>query len=90
MAIDAGQGKSAAELELARLKWRCRRGMLELDLLLQPFVETCYGQLPEEEREQFHELLDLGDQQLLGYLLKQEEPQDGRWANVISKIRNSV
>ena len=77
-------------LEYARLKWRCRRGMLELDLLLQPFVEKVYPALSEQERHVFHELLDLGDQQLLEYLLKKEEPQDGRWIDVISKIRDSV
>ncbi len=88
--VEFSAPKSAAELELARLKWRCRRGMLELDLLLQPFVENRYSQLPDEERAQFHELLDLGDQQLLGYLLDKEAPPNGQWANVISKIRDSV
>ena len=87
---DVVEAKTAEELEYARLKWRCRRGMLELDLLLQPFVEKVYGQLSGDEKHTFHELLDLGDQQLLEYLLKKEEPQDGRWVDVITKIRDSV
>ncbi len=90
MMLEAGEERSAQALELARLKWRCRRGMLELDLLLQPFVENRYSTLSDEEKVQFHELLELGDQQLLGYLLKKEEPENGQWANVISKIRDSV
>ncbi|RUA19182.1 MAG: hypothetical protein DSY83_00810, partial [Flavobacteriia bacterium] len=40
MEASTEEGRSASELELARLTWRCRRGMLELDLLLQPFVEN--------------------------------------------------
>ncbi len=90
MTLEAGEERPVQALELARLKWRCRRGMLELDLLLQPFVENRYSTLSDEEKVQFHELLELGDQQLLGYLLKKEEPENGQWANVISKIRDSV
>ncbi len=78
------------EVTLARLKWRCRRGMLELDLLLGPFAERGYRHLTEAEREIFHQLLDLPDQQLLEYLLEQKRPEDGRWSDVITKIRDSV
>ncbi len=77
-------------IEYARLKWRCRRGMLELDLLLQPFVEEVYPALLAEEKEQFHTLLDLQDQELLECLLLQQPPEDLSLNNVIRKIRNTV
>lgn len=78
------------DAEYARLKWRCRRGMLELDLLLRPFVERFYPTLTPEEKHQFHILLDLQDQELLECLLLQRTPDDTSLDHVIQKIRNSV
>ena len=76
--------------EYARLKWRCRRGMLELDLLLLPFIEQGYPVLTAAEKRQFHTLLDLEDQDLLEYLMQQRPPEDASLTHVISKIRNAV
>lgn len=76
--------------EYARLKWRCRRGMLELDLLLQPFVEELYPTLTAEEQLQFHTLLDLEDQELLECLMLQQPPEDNSLDHVIRKIRSTV
>jgi len=78
------------DTEYARLKWRCRRGMLELDLLLRPFVEDVYPALSDEEKHQFHTLLDLQDQELLELLMLQQIPEDRSLDHVICKIRNSV
>lgn len=78
------------ETEYARLKWRCRRGMLELDLLLQPFVERVYPTLSGDEQHQFHLLLDMPDQELLECLLMQRTPEDRSLDHVIRKIRDSV
>lgn len=81
---------SLDEAEYARLKWRCRRGMLELDLLLRPFAEQVYPSLSDEERHQFHLLLDFPDQELLECLLLQRTPEDRSLDHVIRKIRDSV
>jgi len=78
------------DTEYARLKWRCRRGMLELDLLLRPFVEEVYPTLSSEEKHQFHTLLDFQDQELLEYLMLQQNPEDNDLDHVIHKIRNTV
>jgi antitoxin CptB len=50
--------------ELERVRWRCRRGLLELDLVLQPFVDEYYAKLNKAERQQFETLLDLSDNEL--------------------------
>lgn len=50
--------------DLARAKWRCRRGLLELDLLLQRFVDQHYAELNDAEREWFNELLTYSDLKL--------------------------
>lgn len=78
------------EIEKGRLRWRCRRGMLELDLLLQPFVENAYDNLSEEEKQQFHALLDFQDQELLECLMLQKQPEDGRLNGIINKVRSTV
>jgi len=50
--------------ELERARWRCRRGLLELDIVLQRFVDKHYEKLDEEELGQFEALLDLADADL--------------------------
>jgi antitoxin CptB len=55
--------------QLARLKWQCRRGTKELDLLLQRYLETDYLLADEEEKAQFVELLALEDDELLAVLM---------------------
>ncbi len=77
-------------LERARLQWRCRRGMLELDLLLLPFIEKVYDGLSHSEQHQFHLLLDLQDQELLECLMLQAPPEDASLNEIISKVRSAV
>ena len=47
--------------ELSRLRWRCRRGMRELDVLLMAYLENRYATAPETEQAAFRELLSLQD-----------------------------
>jgi antitoxin CptB len=53
-----------------RLLWRCRRGLLELDLVLKTFVETHYPTLGPEELRHFDQLLDLTDTELWGLVAR--------------------
>ncbi len=73
----------------AQLKWRCRRGMLELDLLLQGFLEQGYDTLTEQGQEAFQELLSYPDQDLLEYLMARALPTDKDVADVVNCIRNT-
>jgi len=73
--------------DLARLRWRCRRGLLELDVLLQRFLERRYSYLTPVEREQFEQLLTLPDQELLGYLQGKGEPDQPGLQGLVRKIR---
>ena len=47
-----------------RARWRCRRGLLELDIVLQRFVDNHYEKLDEEGLRQFEALLGLADNDL--------------------------
>lgn len=47
--------------EIERARWRCRRGMLELDILLARFVDHHYARMDEAQRLAFDALLDMPD-----------------------------
>ena len=73
----------------AQLKWRCRRGMLELDLLLQGFLEHGYDTLTVQGQKAFQELLSYPDRDLLEYLMARALPTDKDVADVVNCIRNT-
>jgi len=73
--------------ELARLRWKCRRGMLELDLLLRDFLDTGYAQLNDAERLAFDHLLDYPDAVLLEWLMGRIRPTDKDVVPLVDKIR---
>jgi len=76
--------------EFSRLRWRCRRGMLELDLLLQGFLEKVYPELEQAEQECFAGLLELPDQVLLEYLIRQKTVSEKEFTNVVERIRTAA
>lgn len=73
--------------EMQRLKWQCRRGMLELDLLLGRFLEESYAALDEAQQQAFARLLQESDQDLQGWLLGKTEPVDAEFKKIIKKIK---
>jgi antitoxin CptB len=76
--------------ELSRLKWRCRRGMLELDTLLLGYLDKCYLDMDENEKQDFIELLEFPDPELYQYLMGYSVPKEGRLNYVITRIRESA
>jgi antitoxin CptB len=58
-----------AALQPGQLRWRCRRGMKELDILLERYVERRWQQAPPEERAAFEGLLEVQDPVIYGYCL---------------------
>ena len=70
-----------------RLKWRCRRGLLELDLILQEFLERRFERLDAGEKALFDELLDSPDPDLLDWVLGRSEPADPRYRGVVRLLR---
>lgn len=72
----------------ARLRWRCRRGMKELDLLLLRFLEQEYPAASLPERAAFTSILDLQDPEIFGYLVGRAVPSDEYIRHVIARIRH--
>jgi antitoxin CptB len=60
--------------ELGRLRWRCRRGMRELDVLLRGYVDERYAAASSEHQEAFRSLLEAPDPVIHAYCLGLETP----------------
>lgn len=58
--------------ELARLRWECRRGMKELDVLFTHYLEHCYPLASDAERQLFNQVLALADPDLYSMVLGRE------------------
>lgn len=86
----ASAANADRQAQQARLAWRCRRGMLELDLLLAGFLERGYDRLSAQGRQAFDELLNCEDAVLLEYLLDRLRPADSRLADVVAEIRRAA
>lgn len=63
--------------KLKRLRWQCRRGMLELDLVLLTFLDKNYLNLSTADQELFEQLLTYSDQELYCYLIKRQPIENG-------------
>lgn len=73
--------------ELARMRWKCRRGMLELDLLFKDFLDDGYTQLDDQQQHSFDQLLDYPDAVLLEWMMGRIRPTDKDVAQLVNKIR---
>jgi antitoxin CptB len=76
--------------ELARLRWRSRRGMRELDAVLLGFIDQAFDTLDTAETERLRLILDLPDPELYAYLVGRVVPEDPKLAELLQRIRNSV
>ena len=78
--------KDLTELDPQRLKWQCRRGMLELDLLLMKFLEERYPSLNEQQKLAFVKLLKESDQDLHGWFFGEMQPLETELMDIIKLI----
>nr|VFK62905.1 MAG: antitoxin CptB [Candidatus Kentron sp. UNK]VFK70657.1 MAG: antitoxin CptB [Candidatus Kentron sp. UNK] len=68
------------------LKWRCRRGMRELDLLLERFLESQYDSLTDADQEIFAQFLEEPNERIADWLLEDAKTEN-RYARLIQQIR---
>ncbi|KTD50987.1 succinate dehydrogenase assembly factor 2 [Legionella quateirensis] len=76
--------------EKARITWHCRRGMLELDLILQRFLEHGLELLNENELKSFDLLLSCTDPELFSWLMGHTKPEDTELNEIVTIIRNNT
>jgi antitoxin CptB len=72
---------------LAKLRWRARRGMRELDAVLQSFAQDVAPTLPPAELVRFEQILELPDPELFTYLTGRSAPSDPDTARLIDRVR---
>ncbi len=73
-------------IEKSRIFWASRRGMLELDLILQPFAENIYPTLAKAHQHCYEDLLACEDQDLFSWLLRRTKPEDARISEIVDLI----
>ena len=73
--------------ELDRIRWHCRRGLLELDLILERFNQRHLDGLNAVQLEQFKELLALDDNYLLDLIMERIAVTDQRLAPVLGMLK---
>ena len=71
----------------ARLRWRCRRGMRELDQLLGWYLDRRYPAALESGKAAFSTMLDQPDPDLWAWLLGQTHPENPQWRAIVDEIR---
>lgn len=69
------------------MKWQCRRGQLELDILLLAFLESEYASLSVEEKTVFQTLLTHSDPELYRWLIEGACPQDHTLFRMVERIK---
>ena len=69
-----------------RLRWKCRRGLLELDLVLQAFLERDFR---EDDAKALNELLDLPDNDLWDIVSGRRDDYDARLGGIVARIRTT-
>lgn len=76
--------------EIARLRWRCRRGTKELEWVLQRFLDQGYRNLSEKELCLFDRLLDCEDDRLIDWLIRGDDPTNGEFCALVHRIRHNT
>lgn len=80
----------SAEVEYKRLYWHSRRGMLELDVLLLPFLEEAYRDLEDADKDRYRMLLECEDQDMFGWFMQRNEPEDADLKRIVRMILDRV
>lgn len=71
----------------AKIIWQCRRGMLELDLLLNKFIDKKIATLDEKQLIAFERLLGTSDPELYSWLMDTEKPHDKEMLAIVKLIQ---
>ena len=81
-------GQQEDEAELRRLRWKCRRGMRELDQLLERYLGRGWSGASDQERGVFLRLLETEDDKLWHWFMGHDTPADADLATLVQDIRS--
>ena len=80
----------ASRHSAARLRWRCRRGIKEMDVLLERFLTRSYPSLTAGEQGLFEKLLEEADLDLYGWIMEQAEPGNPDYLPLVEGLRRAA
>ena len=78
------------QAEIQRMLWRCRRGLLELDLILPEFVKQHYSTLTHQQKETFDQLLDYPDNDLWALITGSEPVATSAQQDVLRLLQKAA
>lgn len=76
-------------IAMSRLRWQCRRGLKELDLVLEKYLNEDFPAAPASEQQAFAALLDLPDPVLLAYVMGRDQPVIPEHQRVVESLRRA-
>ncbi len=74
----------------ARIRWACRRGMLELDVLFMPFVDEAFDSLSVQQQAVLQSLLEADDPDLFAWFMGHQECKDEQLNSMVQLILDRV
>ncbi|MBB1415679.1 succinate dehydrogenase assembly factor 2 [Pseudoalteromonas sp. SG44-1] len=74
----------------ARIRWACRRGMLELDVLFMPFVDEAFDSLSVQQQAVLQRLLEADDPDLFVWFMGHQECKDPELKQMVQLILDRV
>ena len=80
----------SADIEMKRLFWHSRRGMLKLDVLLVPFLQEAYPTLEAADKQRYQKLLECEDQDMFGWFMQRSKPEDPDLQRIVEMILDRV
>ncbi|MBT8144088.1 MAG: succinate dehydrogenase assembly factor 2 [Gammaproteobacteria bacterium] len=76
--------------ERSRLRWLCRRGMKELDVLLSAYLDQVYPRAEAADRRRFEQLLEWPDPELYGLLTGKDSAPDEAMQDFVDRLRRLI
>lgn len=72
-----------------QLRWQCRRGMLELDILFESFLDRVYKTLPDSQQRDFVRLLTFTDPVIMAWIMGDERPEEPALEKMVELLKTS-
>lgn len=76
--------------ELSRLRWLCRRGMKELDVVLTRYLDGGFNTASQQEKQAFRDLLEMPDPDLFSLLVGRTSAQEHDVKRLVQKLKTQV
>ncbi len=74
-------------MQISKLKWKCRKGVRELDMLLSKYIETSYDILSAKEKDVFAEFIEKDTYEILDILMNKKN-SNKKFINIIAALKS--